>query len=1055
MDSATTNTPRSKNGRNARQWSGGCLHSTPGRGGGVFQPVFFRETPRRDPVCTSRKSTRDADGTASTDATEVPDPTSTRLSAKNGNARDVSRILSWNISRGLLKKLKEIEQVINDNNAQVAFIAEVDADENLADVTIPGYETVIAQPKINGKVRIMAFVNTNLNFKVRSDIMSKDLSTIWIEVIRDQQKNVLCGGIYREWTGGLEEPEDLKRLCSQVKTAAQEEKPLILIGDTNFDADQWDETNYRCKSLADVWRREIAWRGLVQYQLGVTYVSYYTKSSGKKVESALDHIYTNDTKTFTNEFKLPNNGMSDHCPILCDMKLNKEKVQVKKDIYILRRSWKTFSNEKFIQDLANQPWQEVIDPKKTVHDQAHEFDRILEETLERHAPLRRTKVRENFRNGLSEKTKQLMKERDHLRHDVRKCKDDTKKEVLSIKLKKARNAVTSRIRKESKMATLKSLKESGNPSEYWKAAKNVTKSAGNPQLKLEEAGTTIDDEDLLSDTFNKYFKEKIEDIEKKIPNLNVEATEKLQDKMREKNLKFSLKTVTFAQVQKAIKSMKNKTSSGIDFVSPKIVKIAMEVITTPLTWVINNSILDGEFPNSWKIAKVIPIFKNKGSKTDKTMYRPVSNLKSVTKVIELLVNKQVLNFFESHKLFPESQHGFRGKRSTFSAVASMHEKWLENQEKKENQSLTFLDLSAAFDTLSKEIFCEKMKMYGFDEKSVKWFCSYLTGRSQRVMIGSTISEPVTLTVGSPQGAILSPTIFILLVSDIELWTEATVCGYADDTSCTDSDKNINAIKPKCEESVRGLLDYMAVNRLSANHDKTHILVVRCGKNEPEKLTFQVGEKQIVERAHEKLLGMWVSNDLKWAHHLSVLERKLNHRLFTLRRIEQVVPRSLLKKVADGIFMSKLRYGLAIFWPVRYEDSDPHPTAVHGIKVVFNRMLRILCGTIKEDRMSVEKMLKKLGWLSINQMAAEVRLIEVWKALNLDTSLSKLFEKVQGTTRAASQNRIKQGTYSKLRESSFLYPSCKLWNRAPMSVVEAKSESDARKQIRSFVKGLPI
>ena len=127
-----------------------------------------------------------------------------------------------------------------------------------------------------------------------------------------------------------------------------------------------------------------------------------------------------------------------------------------------------------------------------------------------------------------------------------------------------------------------------------------------------------------------------------------------------------------------------------------------------------------------------------------------------------------------------------------------------------------------------------------------------------------------LTVGSPQGAILSPTIFILLVSDIELWTEATVCGYADDTSCTDSDKNINAIKPKCEESVRGLLDYMAVNRLSANHDKTHILVVRCGKNEPEKLTFQVGEKQIVERAHEKLLGMWVSNDLKWAHHLSVL-----------------------------------------------------------------------------------------------------------------------------------------------------------------------------------------
>ena len=92
------------------------------------------------------------------------------------------------------------------------------------------------------------------------------------------------------------------------------------------------------------------------------------------------------------------------------------------------------------------------------------------------------------------------------------------------------------------------------------------------------------------------------------------------------------------------------------------------------------------------------------------MYRPVSNIKSVSKVVELLLNKQVLNFFETNKLFPDSQHGFRGKRSTFSAVANMHEKWLKNHEMKRHQSLTFLDLSAAFDTLSKDIFCAKLKL---------------------------------------------------------------------------------------------------------------------------------------------------------------------------------------------------------------------------------------------------------------------------------------------------------------------------------------------------------
>ena len=134
------------------------------------------------------------------------------------------------------------------------------------------------------------------------------------------------------------------------------------------------------------------------------------------------------------------------------------------------------------------------------------------------------------------------------------------------------------------------------------------------------------------------------------------------------------------------------------------------------------------------------------------------------------------------------------------------------------------------------------------------------------------------------------------------------------------------------------MDYMSVNRLSANDGKTHILVVQSGKKCEEKMSFQIGKAKIKEKNSEKLLGIEISNDLKWQHHLSKLEGQLNQRLYTLRRMEQVVPRSLLKNVADGIFMSKMRYGLAIFWPVRYHTDDPNPTAIQGIKVVFNRML---------------------------------------------------------------------------------------------------------------------
>ena len=884
--------------------------------------------------------------------------------------------------------------------------------------------------------------------------MNDGISSIWVEITRKNKKNILCCSVYREWS--QTQPTDLRTLCDQVNKAISENKPTLIQGDFNLNSDLWDEPSYENKHLSDVWRSNFTSNGLSQTDMGTTFVSFYTLSNGEKVKSALDHVYSNDEKIFKNnkDQKIPN-SMSDHQAIFSEIRMMQGKEEKKEPSYFLRRCWKNFKESDFVKDLVNQPWEIVINPKKSVSEQAESFDNIFKETLDRHAPIRKTKIHDNFRDGLSEKTKQLILERDKKRSGSTKCSDITRKEVLAQKYKRSRNAVISRIRTESKKAALKSIADSGNPSEYWRAAKKVSNSGTKPKVKLREGDALIENEEQLSEIFNKFFKTKIEKIESEIPEVEEGVTNRLKKKMESRNLRFSLRQVTIEQVKKAIKSMKNKTSSGIDFISPKIVKLASDAIAIPLTYIINNSISDGEFPDSWKIAKVIPIFKKKGLPSDKVNYRPVSNLKSVSKVIEIIVNKQILNFFEANNLLPESQHGFRGKRSTFSAVATMHELWIKNLERKENQSLTFLDLSAAFDTLSPDIFCEKMKIYGFDLKSRSWFRSYLTDRSQCVMIGSHISSKLALTIGSPQGAILSPTIFIILISDIELWTDAAICGYADDTSCTNSDECLEKLREKCEKSVNSLLTYMAANKLSANDDKTHILVIRKDKKHPEKLSFKAGNSTIVEKSSEKLLGMTVSNDLKWSEHLSKLEGYLRQRLYTLRRIEQQIPLSLLKRVADGIFMSKLRYGIAIMWPVRLKESDPEPSVIKGVKVVFNDMLRLLNGVARKDKISIKSMLSKLGWLSINQLVAEVRLVEVWKALNTKNSLSGLFEKVEGTTRAAQNNKIKVLKNSQLRENSFVYPTVKLWNSAPISVTQADSESKAKKGIRQFVKTLPL
>ena len=78
---------------------------------------------------------------------------------------------------------------------------------------------------------------------------------------------------------------------------------------------------------------------------------------------------------------------------------------------------------------------------------------------------------------------------------------------------------------------------------------------------------------------------------------------------------------------------------------------------------------------------------------------------------------------------------------------------------------------------------------------------------------------------------------------------------------------------------------MSINRLKANDDKTHVMVIRKVSSE-DKLIFNIGKEVIKESESEKLLGIHVENDLKWDIHLAKLLSKLRHRLFRLRRIKE-------------------------------------------------------------------------------------------------------------------------------------------------------------------------
>ena len=129
--------------------------------------------------------------------------------------------------------------------------------------------------------------------------------------------------------------------------------------------------------------------------------------------------------------------------------------------------------------------------------------------------------------------------------------------------------------------------------EIWKIVKEVSSPNGEKKWTLEENGELIEEESKISKLFNNFFITKIQDIKANIDQTKVENPyTKLEEKMKQKKLKFSLSQVSAKTVEKAIKSLKMKRSAGADNLTQEQLKLGADELVIPLTEIINKSIAE-------------------------------------------------------------------------------------------------------------------------------------------------------------------------------------------------------------------------------------------------------------------------------------------------------------------------------------------------------------------------------------------------------------------------------------------------------------------------------
>jgi len=379
-------------------------------------------------------------------------------------------------------------------------------------------------------------------------------------------------------------------------------------------------------------------------------------------------------------------------------------------------------------------------------------------------------------------------------------------------------------------------------------------------------------------------------------------------------INFEFSQVDQEGVEKVIDSLQSKNSCAADGISSKLLKHLKTVISKPITFIINQCLINGIFPDILKIARVKSLFK-KGDVHDPNNYRPISILPSISKIFEKIIQKQIVQYFDENNLFFESQYGFRSNHSTELAVLELVDHVSSSVDRGETPLSIFIDLSKAFDCLNHNILLQKLKYYGFNDISHRLLESYLSNRKQYVASSSLKSKFENIDTGVPQGSILGPLLFLIYMNDFAKCTDHfTMINYADDTALITSlnSPNLSTNNNIINQELKNITKWLLANKLVVNVSKSKAMVFSTKHrqiNLPE-INLNGERVDIVESFN--YLGITLDRFLNWQKHVSVVASKISKIIGILKQLRHYFPPYIMKVIYDSLISCHIKYGLLVW-----------------------------------------------------------------------------------------------------------------------------------------------
>ena len=452
---------------------------------------------------------------------------------------------------------------------------------------------------------------------------------------------------------------------------------------------------------------------------------------------------------------------------------------------------------------------------------------------------------------------------------------------------------------------------------------------------LVERGQLIYDAKEKANIFMDYFSES---FNRQVPNLREhnDMFMQVQAAILEEGLEQYNSPFTKHELVLCIRETRN-TSPGCDDIVNIFLKNLPDEYVDYMLRLFNRSWIEETVPNDWKVGLVVPICKPGKCLEDKASYRPITMLSCIGKLIGRLVNKRLQWVLEDRKLLSNTQCGFRPNRSTYEQIVCLENFISRAYKNREIVKVVFVDMKGAFDTVWHNAVLYKLKCLGIHGRMLGWLKSYLSARRFTVLYEGEESAEGVISSGVPQGGILSPLLFNILMSDIAKCPDVHFSEYADDVAIYAINKDVGVLSRVMQRALNTFGNWARKWGLAVSTSKTKAMMFT--KTHVDDLILNMDGQPIENVKSHKFLGVTFDGPiLSWKQHIDTIVKKCTPFVSVLKitHYKWGSDRKALLTLYNALIQSRIDYCSFIY----QNSSQINP---NKLNVLQSQCLRIATG----------------------------------------------------------------------------------------------------------------